>query len=252
MSNVCVKNCCIGSGIPKICVPIVATNLREIFSQARGMQRKNFDLIEWRIDRFEDFHDINMVRRASRILHGILDDQPFILTFRTIGEGGKQPIEPEYYVELYRTAIEEHLVDMIDVELFIGDEIVKELTDLAHSHGMPVIISNHDFDRTPPHEELIARMKHAESVGADILKIAVMPKDKHDVLELLYATEQMSRESDCPLITMSMGQSGIISRLSGEIFGSAVTFGTIGAASAPGQIDLDSLRMVLQLLHKHI
>ena len=245
MSNVCVKNCCIGSGIPKICVPIVATNLREIFSQARGMQRKNFDLIEWRIDRFADFHDINMVRRASRILHGILDDQPFILTFRTIGEGGKQPIEPEYYVELYRTAIE-------DVELFIGDEIVKELTDLAHSHGMPVIISNHDFDRTPPHEELIARMKHAESVGADILKIAVMPKDKHDVLELLYATEQMSRESDCPLITMSMGQSGIISRLSGEIFGSAVTFGTIGAASAPGQIDLDSLRMVLQLLHKHI
>ena len=182
MSNVCVKNCCIGSGIPKICVPIVATNLREIFSQARGMQRKNFDLIEWRIDRFADFHDINMVRRASRILHGILDDQPFILTFRTIGEGGKQPIEPEYYVELYRTAIEEHLVDMIDVELFIGDEIVKELTDLAHSHGMPVIISNHDFDRTPPHEELIARMKHAESVGADILKIAVMPKDKHDVL----------------------------------------------------------------------
>ena len=71
-------------------------------------------------------------------------------------------------------------------------------------------------------------------------------------MELLYATEQMSRESDCPLITMSMGQSGIISRLSGEIFGSAVTFGTIGAASAPGQIDLDSLRMVLQLLHKHI
>ena len=100
MSNVCVKNCCIGSGIPKICVPIVATNLREIFSQARGMQRKNFDLIEWCIDRFADFHDINMVRRASRILHGILDDQPFILTFRTIGEGGKQPIEPEYYVEL--------------------------------------------------------------------------------------------------------------------------------------------------------
>lgn len=44
---------------------------------------------------------------------------------------------------------------MIDVELFIGDEIVKELTDLAHNHGMPVIISNHDFDRTPPHEELI-------------------------------------------------------------------------------------------------
>lgn len=89
MSNVCVKNCCIGSGIPKICVPIVATNLREIFSQARGMQRKNFDLIEWRIGaalRISMTSTWFAAPPAS--CTGILDDQPFILTFRTIGEGG--------------------------------------------------------------------------------------------------------------------------------------------------------------------
>ncbi|MCD8354949.1 MAG: type I 3-dehydroquinate dehydratase [Clostridia bacterium] len=252
MSNVCVKGCCIGSGTPKICVPIVAQTMSDIFSQARGMQRKRFDIVEWRIDWFEKFRDLDTVRRASRILHGILDDQPFLFTFRTEKEGGKRPIDPEYYIELNKVAAEEHLVDMIDVELFSGDDVVEKLVNIAHRADMPIIVSSHDFEKTPSQEELVERMKHAESLGADILKIAVMPQNKSDVLTLLSATEQMSRESDCPLITMSMGKPGIISRLSGEIFGSAVTFGTIGMASAPGQIDLDSLNMVLDLLHNNI
>ena len=146
MSNVCVKNCCIGSGKPKICVPIVAETMSDIFSQARGMQRKRFDIVEWRIDWFEKFEDPDIVRRASRILHGILDDQPFLFTFRTEKEGGKRPITPEYYVELNRIAAQEHLVDMIDVELFSGDEIVRQLVDIAHNANMPVVISNHDFE----------------------------------------------------------------------------------------------------------
>ena len=124
------------------------------------------------------------------------------------------------------------------------------MVDIAHNANMPVVISNHDFEKTPSQEELVERMKRAEALGADILKIAVMPQSKRDVLSLLCATEQMSRESDRPLITMSMGKDGIISRLSGEIFGSSVTFGTIGMASAPGQIDLDSMNYVLDLLHQ--
>lgn len=251
MGSICVKNCCIGSGTPKICVPIVAETMSDIFSQARGMQRKRFDIVEWRIDWFEKYHDLDTVRRASRILHGILDDQPFLFTFRTEKEGGKRPIDPEYYIKLNQVAAEEHLVDMIDIELFSGDDVVKQLVDIAHRANMPVVISSHDFKKTPSQEELVDRMKHAEALGADILKIAVMPQNKLDVLTLLSATEQMSRESNKPLITMSMGKDGIISRLCGEIFGSAVTFGTIGMASAPGQIDLDSMNMVLDLLHRN-
>ena len=153
-------------------------------------------------------------------------------------------------MELNRIAAQEHLVDMIDVELFSGDDIVRQLVDIAHNANVPVVISNHDFEKTPCQEKLVERMKRAEALGADILKIAVMPQSKRDVLSLLCATEQMSRESGCPLITMSMGKNGIISRLSGEIFGSSVTFGTIGMASAPGQIDLDSMNNVLDLLHQ--
>ena len=46
-----------------------------------------------------------------------------------------------------------------------------------------------------------------------------------------------------------MGQRGMVSRLCGEITGSCLTFGTWGAASAPGQPSVDELRAALRLLH---
>ena len=250
MRDVCVKGCSIGTGIPKICVPIVARNMREIFSQARATDSKKFDIVEWRVDWFDDFENLNEIRRASRVLHGILGERPILFTFRTPPEGGRHAIDPDYYFELNRVAVEEHLADMIDLELFAGDDKIRELIDYAHKKNSYVIISSHDFEKTPPQEELVRRLRHAEELGADILKTSVMPQNSRDVLELLSATEQMHRESDRPVVTMAMGKLGIISRLSGEIFGSAMTFGTIGYASAPGQISIGPLREVLQLLHK--
>ena len=80
-----------------------------------------------------------------------------------------------------------------------------------------------------------------------------MPNDKKDVLKLLAATEEMANEyADRPIITMSMAGTGVISRLCGEVFGSAVTFGSAKKASAPGQIDVEDLNQVLNLLHKSL
>ncbi len=250
MAEVHVKDCVIGSGMPKICVPIVARTMSEIFSQARASNSRSFDITEWRVDWFEDYNDLHEVRRAARVLRGILGDRPILFTFRTKGEGGSEKIDMDYYVKLHEVAISEHLADMIDVELFAGDEIVNRIVSAAHEAGLPVIISSHDFEQTPPEDELIDRMKRAEALGADILKLAVMPHTSRDVLTLLSATERMSRQTECPLVTMSMGRLGTISRLSGEIFGSSMTFGTVGFSSAPGQVSLDSMQRILQLLHK--
>ena len=90
-----------------------------------------------------------------------------------------------------------------------------------------------------------------EERGADIAKIAVMPEYKKDLLTLLAATECAAEEMQIPVVTMSMGEIGLLSRLSGEIFGSALTFGTAGAASAPGQMDAVELRKILTLIHKN-
>ena len=76
-----------------------------------------------------------------------------------------------------------------------------------------------------------------QRLGADICKIATMPHSPADVLTLLDATRIMAEEhADRPLITMAMGALGIVSRVSGETFGSAATFGMAGTPSAPGQI----------------
>ena len=84
--------------------------------------------------------------------------------------------------------------------------------------------------------------------GADICKIAVMPQSPQDVLTLLQATYDVSQIIDRPVITMSMGKTGVVSRLAGSTFGSAVTFGAAQKTSAPGQIDANELRKILAIL----
>ena len=89
-----------------------------------------------------------------------------------------------------------------------------------------------------------------QQAGADLPKLAVMPRCRTDVLELLAATAEMADlHPETPVITMSMGVLGAVSRLAGETFGSAMTFANPGQASAPGQVSLDIVNEVLDALH---
>ncbi|OJT86888.1 3-dehydroquinate dehydratase, partial [Clostridioides difficile] len=102
-------------------------------------------------------------------------------------------------------------------------------------------------------EEIVSRLCRMQELGADLPKIAVMPQNEKDVLVLLEATNEMFKiYADRPIITMSMSGMGVISRLCGEIFGSALTFGAAKSVSAPGQISFKELNSVLNLLHKSI
>lgn len=136
------------------------------------------------------------------------------------------------------------------MELFTGDEIVKEIVDEVHKAGVKIVMSNHDFNKTPEREEIVRRLCKMQELNADLPKIAVMPKSAGDVLKLLQATNDMvTKYAETPIITMSMGGLGVISRIAGETFGSALTFGAAGKASAPGQVDVDSLVSMLNVLH---
>lgn len=149
-------------------------------------------------------------------------------TFRSAKEGGEQAISTEAYIALNRAAIDSGLVDTIDLELFTGDDQVKETVAYAHAHDVKVVMSNDDFHKTPEAEEIIARLRKMQSFDADIPKIALMPQSTSDVLTLLTATLEMQEQyADRPIITMSMAKTGVISRLAGEVFGSAATFGAV-------------------------
>ena len=244
---VIVRNTRIGDGIPKICVPIVEKDFPSILTAARNLKSSCPDLAEWRCDHFDQAEEPEAAVRVLQALHEILEDIPILFTFRTKAEGGEKEIAAASYERLNCQVAAS---DLIDVEIFTGDDTVRSILAAAHRANVPVVASNHHFHETPAQETLLEILTKMDQMGADILKIAVMPQSRKDVLTLLSATEEMDLRTAKPLITMSMGPVGMISRLCGEVFGSALTFGTVGKASAPGQIDAKDLASVLQLIHK--
>lgn len=253
MSPVVVRNVKIGEGIPKICVPIVGVTKEEIINEAKTFESIPVDVVEWRVDWFEHVFEIEKVKEVLAELRAALKDTPLLFTFRTSKEGGEKAIEPEAYAALNKAVAETGNVDLVDVEAFTGDEVVKDIIEAVHKAGVKVVASNHDFDKTPDQADIVGRLCKMQELGADIPKIAVMPQSKKDVITLLAATEEMTREhADRPIITMSMAGTGVISRLCGEVFGSALTFGAAKKASAPGQMGVHDLETVLNLLHKSL
>lgn len=250
---VTIKDVIIGEGLPKICVPIVGETISQLVEEANFLKDIDFDIVEWRVDFFEHVADISKVKEALQAIREILVDKPIIFTFRSAKEGGEKEVSVEFYVELNKSIAETKLVEIIDVELFNDEKDVKELVEAAHANNVAVIISNHDFHKTPTKEEIILRLRKAAELGGDIPKIAVMPTCVADVITLLDATRIMKEEyANGPIITMSMSGKGVISRLAGELFGSDVTFGAAKKVSAPGQISVIELRKALQLLHNNM
>ena len=250
MNTVKVRDIEIGAGAPKIIVPIVGKTKDEIIAEAKTFDSIPVDVVEWRVDWFEGVFDFAQVEDVLTDLREVLGNTPILMTFRTSKEGGEKAIDDKAYAELNLNAAKSGLVDLIDVEIFTGDAVVREIIDGAHAAGVKVVASNHDFHKTPAKSDIIYRLRKMQDMGADIPKIAVMPQNKRDVLTLLAATEEMVTDyADRPVITMSMAGTGVISRLCGEVFGSSMTFGAAGKASAPGQMGVNDLNTVLGLLH---
>lgn len=249
MNVVQVRNVKIGEGMPKICVSIMGHNLPLLIEEIYHLKTLKVDLVEWRLDYYDLIEDAEAVHHTLYKIRQALDEMPLIVTFRTLKEGGQKEIALEDYILLYKKILETKLSDLIDVELFQGEAAVKELITVAHQYDVKVIGSNHDFKGTPSKEEIIKRLSKMYTLGVDITKIAVMPQNAEDVLTLLSATYEMAtHHATCPMITMSMSKLGLISRLTGNLFGSAVTFGANQAISAPGQISADLLYQMLEIL----
>lgn len=253
MKTVKVKNVVIGDGIPKICVPIIEKTEEEILEVAKEIRKLPIDIVEWRADWFEGVEEEERIDSVLKQLRAVLGEIPILFTLRTAQEGGEMDVELQQYGEINHWAAESGYVDMIDVEAFRGKDVVKEILADAHANGIVVVGSNHDFHHTPSQYEIVKRLRLMQELGVDLPKIAVMPKNKQDVLTLLAATEEMhSQYADRPMITMSMSGEGVISRLCGEVFGSAITYGNAGKASAPGQMGVEELREILEILHRYI
>lgn len=249
MESVKVRNVDVGEGMPKICVPIVGATREEILETAKEILDSSADLVEWRADWFESVLEMQKVVALSVELRKILGDIPILFTFRTKAEGGERELNAKPYAMLNKMMIASGNIDLVDVEVFEAEEVAS-IIETAHKYGVKVVGSNHDFEKTPDQDEIVRRLCYMQDIGVDIPKIAVMPKCKKDVLTLLFATEEMaSKYANRPIVTMSMAGIGSISRVACETFGSAITFGALKKASAPGQIQVEDLKKMLEIMH---
>jgi 3-dehydroquinate dehydratase-1 len=197
-------------------------------------RKRGADVLELRLDQFKSLkldYFIRTIREIKRKTH-----LPLIATLRHWNE-------EKFLPQRYRLSEDMRykmltgilpLVEAIDIELR-AKTIVKPLIDEAHSLNKKVIVSYHNFKKTPSFKELASLAREAKGTGADIVKITTLARREEEVARLMVFTYLSSVR---PLVTISMGPIGSISRLIAPIFGSCLVYAAVTKKAAPGQISL--------------
>lgn len=229
----------------KILVPVMANDLSN--AAAAGATG---DVVELRLDALSilDAPNVQNVLCAARAAIG--QGVPLLATIRTKKEGGLADLTDAAYGELGTAICHSGLADLLDVEASTAPAVIAAIQQQARESGVKTVFSSHNFAETPPTETMVNTLTDMVRRGADIAKLAVMPHTPADTARLLEATAQAAQATgnDTPLITMSMGQQGMVSRICGAAFGSCAGFATAGVSSAPGQPAAPALRTALDAL----
>lgn len=249
MENVLrIKNKTFGVGQPLICVSVLEPDAEGIIREISRLAEAHVPMIEWRVDAFEAIEDVEALRGVLAEVKEAAAESILLFTFRSEDQGGLLELSEEKIKELNRIAAESHAVDLIDLEYNFNREIKDEIAWM-HEHGMKVILSHHDFHGTPFYDGICDTLYDMMMMNADIVKMATMPLNAIDVANMIDATCSFRHEyPEQPLITMSMGKLGRVTRMAGEIFGSCVTFAAGKSASAPGQIGIEELQNILNII----
>ena len=222
---------------------VVAAIGNDPFVLAENAKKLGADILEIRIDMLlasgiSSISDVFDVITKIRARFGI----PIIVTYRMTAEGGAVDVSEDERLEVLQNALE--LADAVDIELNCTK--CSEFAAHAHEMGKTVIVSNHDFNNTPPVSGMVEILKQAHDKGADIAKLAVTPHSYMDVVAVEEATLSAG-ENGC-VCTISMGGLGKHSRVTLPVYGSKLTYAAVGNATAPGQMTADVVRSMLNVL----
>ena len=235
-----------------ICVPIVGPSIEEILSQVQEAVQAKVDLIELRPDMWMKNSHISEEAYISTIVnlveevHSKYEKMPMLFTWRTLAEGGDTSLTNENYYNLLQAIVNQNVVDAVDVELFAYTDVIGQIIKEAHHQGIQTVMSYHNFHKTLDRDTLHLYAEQMISVGAEVIKFALMPTTNEDVLSVLQFTKELTeRYPQLPRITMSMGKLGQMTRTCGHVFGNCLTFGTLGQASAPGQVEVAVLKQLV-------
>jgi 3-dehydroquinate dehydratase-1 len=236
---------------PLICVPLVGRTLTDILAELDMVLPKKPDLLEWRVDFFDQISDAAQVIAVAKAIKSAVNGLPLLFTRRSTIEGGEHiAINEDQVIALYAAVCKSKCVDFIDYEMANQASNILRVREAAHANGIKLILSFHNFNCTPPLETLVAKFMTAEQLGADIAKVAVMPNKLDDALTLLAATREAIKQVQIPVVSMSMGTYGSLTRLFGWAYGSALTFAVGARSSAPGQIPIEDMHAMMKIVQK--
>lgn len=209
--------------------------------QARLAQQQGAGALELRADLLADPAQVCAALTAVRAASSL----PLLLTYRSTTEGGKGAGHGQGYEDYLASLLQlRPAVAAVDIEMACPAS--KALVAEAKAGGYDVVGSCHDFTATPSAAQITQKLAQITAVGADITKVAYMPRTAQDVAALRHAAHDFAGAyPHQPLIAISMGQLGAPSRTD---LVNCLTFATIadGAASAPGQATIAYVRAWLE------
>ncbi|XP_022132958.1 bifunctional 3-dehydroquinate dehydratase/shikimate dehydrogenase, chloroplastic [Momordica charantia] len=215
-----------------ICVPIMAESIDKMVIDVRKAGLNGADLVEIRLDSLKIFNpheDLKTLIKESHV--------PTLFTYRPKWEGGQYDGDENQRRDALRLAMKLG-ADYIDVELQVAKEFIDSIRQ-EKPENFKVIVSSHNYRKTPSLEDLGSLVADIQASGADIVKIATTALDITDVARML----QILVHSQVPIIGLVMSDRGFISRILCPKFGGYLTFGTLekGIVSAPGQPTVEDL-----------
>ena len=235
----------------------IIDHTKQIVEKAKMLEEKyadsdvRVDIIEFRADFYENICSKEELIPLLQEIKSIIGNRNLLFTFRSEEEGGELRHDRAGFMieDIYDWVIAGQLADMIDVELMSGYYRVARFAAKGHDAGMKIVLSYHNYEKTPYDEKLLEMLHNMETLGGDVLKIAVTPTKEFDVRRMEELMEKIvhrkfREEKDNlnkPIVIISMGKMGRPLRLIVGDNGSFFTFAYVGNQSAPGQIELEDI-----------
>ncbi|MFH1079908.1 MAG: type I 3-dehydroquinate dehydratase [Pseudomonadota bacterium] len=227
-----------------ICIPITARThagaLRAIENSAAA------DVIELRMDLIQNGRLVALIDQARVCNEAVR----VLVTHRRAAKSN--PLQERRRIDCLKDAVGLG-TDYVDVEVQTGRALREELIEAIGclQHRTALIVSHHDFQRTPSLKTLKALFHACVKAGADIVKIVTWAESPRDNLRVLSLMNDAERE-DVDLINFCMGPQGRISRIAAPLMGSFLSYVSLrkGFQSAPGQLTITEMNTVMKILRR--
>lgn len=241
------RNVVLGSGHLALIMPIAAKDTEEVVALAKEFIPYKPDILEWRVDYFDQVENLPVLLDAAQKLRETVGDMAVMVTPRHHLENGVREIQPEAKKEILVALIQSGQVDMVDVEMRYGKSYLQSIRQECQEHQVALMVSYHDLNHTPGSGEVLSLLRKEIDLGADVCKVSFVAETYGDVDRLGKSIAQAKEAGiDVPIVSISAGPRGSLSRICGDMFGSDGTFVSTGKTH---QIHIDDVRALRKSLN---